>query len=135
MEGGEIERRILDIEKRLSILESSIKAAPSVAVEKTPSVLEEKLPALVDDMGTQDLVLIALRLRNALTKEEIKKTLGDWGKAYGDWFTGGNFRSRLIGRGLVKLEDKKKNDQDAFSLTKKGEKVVDELIANISQEQ
>lgn len=33
--------------------------------------------------------MISLRLHQKQTKAEIKQTLGDWGKAFGNWFEGG----------------------------------------------
>jgi hypothetical protein len=33
--------------------------------------------------------VISLRLQQKQTKAEIKQTLEDWGKAFGNWFEGG----------------------------------------------
>lgn len=123
---SDIEKAVRDLQKRVTALEQAIHTSPNVTV----SGLEQRLAGKVDEMGTQELILIALRLKPKQSKDKIKLRLSDWGKAYGSWFEGGNFSGRLIKKGLVKKDDSS-NADDLFTLTKKGEIEADNLIAKI----
>jgi hypothetical protein len=82
-------------------------------------------------MGTQDLIMIALRQKPKQTKAQIREALNDWGKAYGSWFEGGNFSGRLVNKGLVKKDGATGAGEDVFSLTKKGEMEADGLMSKL----
>lgn len=70
--------------------------------EKAAAGFEQALVEKIDEIGTKDLVLIALLQKPKQTKAEIRAMLADWGKAFGTWFEGGNFSGRLVKSGLVK---------------------------------
>lgn len=133
---SELENRIVDLERRLSKLEAAV--AEGVGQQQfLPTTrsnnLEVKLVENSDKMNTQELIIISLKLNGRQTKEEIKKTLQDWGKVYGNWFDGGNFNGRLVKKNIVRREDDKgPNNEDLFSLTKRGEMLADELIAKVN---
>jgi hypothetical protein len=118
---SEFEKRLADLEKRVSILEQNIN-------NQRPANFLQDIITKIDEIGTQDLVILALKEKPNSTKSEIKNTLSDWGKSYGNWFEGGNFSGRLIKKGLVKKADKNEKGEDRFLLTKKGEKRADDLL-------
>lgn len=125
---SDLEKAVHDLQKRVASLEQAVYGNPK-AVSRG---LEQRLAEKVDSIGTQDLILVAFRLKKPKqTKEEIKSILSDWGKAYGSWFEGGNFSGRLVKKGLVKKDGQNASDEDLFSLTKKGELEADGLISNL----
>ena len=124
---GELESRIRDIESRLSKLEAALLGTQSVTPRS--SDLEAKLVENAEKLNTQEMIIISLKLHGKQTKEQIKTTLRDWGKVYGNWFEGGNFNGRLVKKNIVKKEDKDEKNEDSFSLTKRGDMLADELIA------
>ena len=124
---GELESRIRDIESRLSKLEAALLGTQSVTPRS--SDLEAKLVENAEKLNTQEMIIISLKLHGKQTKEQIKTTLRDWGKVYGNWFEGGNFNGRLVKKNIVKKEDKNEKNEDSFSLTKRGDMLADELIA------
>lgn len=76
------------------------------------------------------MIIISLKLNGKQSKEQIKNTLQDWGKVYGNWFEGGNFNGRLVKKNIVKKEEARdEKNEDLFSLTKRGEMMAEELIA------
>ncbi|HVX02148.1 MAG TPA: hypothetical protein VHA09_03260 [Nitrososphaera sp.] len=94
--------------------------------------LEQRIVEKVDDIGTQDLVLVALMQKPKQSKAQIRQMLDDWGKAYGSWFDGGNFSGRLVKAGLVKKDGSSDTGEDLFSLTKKGEMESRNLVSKLS---
>jgi hypothetical protein len=124
---SDLEKTIRDLQKRVASLEQAIYKSSTTSTRG----LEKRLVEKVDEMGTQELIMIALRLKEKQSKEEIKAVLSDWGKAYGSWFEGGNFSGRLIKKGFVKKDGQSSSGEDLFSLTKKGEIDTDNLISNL----
>ncbi len=116
----EFEKRLADLEKRVSALERNM--------NKRQSNFSQDIITKIDEIGTQDLVILALKEKPNSTKSEIKNILSDWGKSYGNWFEGGNFSGRLIKKGLVRKAGKNEKGEDKFLLTKKGEKRADDLL-------
>jgi hypothetical protein len=124
----ELESRISDIERRLSKLEAALQGTRSTALQS--SALEAKLVQNAEKLKTQEMIIVSLKLNGKQSKEQIKKTLQDWGKVYGNWFEGGNFNGRLVKKNIVKKEEaKNEKNEDLFSLTKRGEMMAEELIA------
>jgi hypothetical protein len=124
----ELESRISDIERRLSKLEAALQGTRSTALQS--SDLEAKLVQNAEKLKTQEMIIVSLKLNGKQSKEQIKKTLQDWGKVYGNWFEGGNFNGRLVKKNIVKKEEaKNEKNEDLFSLTKRGEMMAEELIA------
>lgn len=124
---SDLEKTIRDLQKRVASLEQAIYKIPT----RSTYGIEQRIAEKVDEMGTQELIIIALRLKEKQNKEEIKDVLSDWGKAYGSWFEGGNFSGRLIKKGLVKKDNLIGSGEDLFSLTKKGEIDADNLISKL----
>jgi hypothetical protein len=124
---GELESRISDIERRLSKLEAALIGTQSVTPRSND--LEAKLVENAEKLKTQEMIIISLKIHGKQTKEQIKTTLQDWGKVYGNWFEGGNFNGRLVKKNIVKKEDKNEKNEESFSLTKRGDMLADELIA------
>lgn len=115
------------MEKRIARLEQAVYG-------KDPAVkggFEHLLVEKIEDTGTQDLILLALRIKPKQTKAEVKAVLQDWGKAFGSWFDGGNFSGRLVKSGLVKKDGANDKGEEVFALTKKGEMEADELAKKI----
>jgi hypothetical protein len=128
LEREELEKRIHDIERRLSNLEAALGGNQ---VQTKPDGLEAKIVENADKINTQEMIVISLKLNGRQTKEQIKSTLQDWGKVYGNWFEGGNFNGRLVKKNIVRKDDKNEKNEDLFSLTKAGEMQAEELITKV----
>lgn len=121
------------LEKRIERLEKAVfntKSKPTI--EKT-NYLEPILVKHVNSIKTQHLVVLSLKLNKTQTKNDIKKTLQDWGKVFGSWFDGGNFNNRLLKTNIVKIIEKNKKDNYIFSLTQKGNLEADKFIGKIQK--
>jgi hypothetical protein len=123
----DLENAIRDLQKRVASLEQAVYKSPQPSTRG----LEQRIAEKVDKIGTQDLIAVTLRLQPKQTKDQIKTVLSDWGKAYGNWFEGGNFSGRLVKKGLVKKDGRSDAGDDLFSLTKKGEIEADNLITTL----
>ena len=125
-----LEKRFHKLEERVSKIEKVLFKEGSVS--KAVGI-EKLIVENVEDISTQHLVVIALKLKPKQTRQEIKKMLEDWGKVVGDWFKGGNMNNRLVKMSIVKRGDVNEKNDDLFSLTKKGELLADELIEKLKR--
>jgi hypothetical protein len=125
-----IEERLTSLEKRIQKLEDSFSTMGSGSARK-PQNIEARVVSKIEEIETQILVIIALRLKPRQTKAQVKSMLQDWGAKVGSWFDGGNLNTRMVNNGIVKKEETDKGV--LFSLTKKGEFMADEMISKISQ--
>ena len=125
-----LEKRFHKLEERVSKIEKVLFKEGSVS--KAVGI-EKLIVENVEDISTQHLVVIALKLKPKQTRKEIKKILEDWGKVVGDWFKGGNMNNRLVKMSIVKRDDVNEKNDDLFSLTKKGELLADELIEKLKR--
>ena len=125
-----IEERIERLEKRVQKLEDSLVARNTTASSK-PHNIESLIIANVRKIETQDLVVLALKLRPKQTKAQVKTIIEEWGARVGNWFQGGNLNTRMVKKHIVSKEETK--DGVMFSLTKKGEFRADKLINEIEQ--
>lgn len=124
---SDLEKTVADLEKRLARLEQAVYGRKDAGLARG---FEQQLVQKIEDVGTQDLILLALQIKPKQTKAEIRTVLADWGKAFGSWFDGGNFSGRLVKSGLVK-KDGESDGEETFSLTKKGELEADTLAKKI----
>jgi hypothetical protein len=124
---SDLEKTVADLEKRIARLEQAAYGREPAAARGFEQMLVER----IEDMGTQDLILLALLIRPKQTKAEIRAVLQDWGKAFGSWFDGGNFSGRLVKSGLVKKDGANDKGEEVFALTKKGAMEADELAKKI----
>ena len=124
---SDLEKTVQDLEKRVSRLEQAFYGRKENAATGFEQALVEK----IDEIGTQDLILLALLRKPKQTKAEIRAVLADWGKAFGTWFEGGNFSGRLIKSGLVKKDGENDKGEEVFALSKKGEMEADALAKKI----
>jgi hypothetical protein len=124
-----LEKTVADLEKRLARLEQAVYGNKEDAAGMAKG-LEQKIVENIEKLGTQDLILLALKMRPSQTKAQIRAVLADWGKAFGSWFEGGNFSGRLVKSGLVR-KDGQSDGEDTFSLTKKGEMEASALADEI----
>ena len=131
MDAAALESRIGDIEHRLSKLEEILQGERQSQTTRS-NELEQRLVENADKMNTQEMIIISLRVSGKQTKEQVKTTLQDWGKVYGNWFDGGNFNGRLVRKNIVKKEGKNGKNEDLFSLTKRGEMLAGELITKVT---
>jgi hypothetical protein len=129
LDNAELEKRISELEARVSKLEGLAATSPG---QTTHNDVEDALIDMIDDIGIQNLIILSLRLKGPATREQIRQTLDNWGKAYGSWFRGGNFNARLVDKGIVKLNSTTDNGGEIYALTKKGERVADQLTAEIT---
>ena len=134
MDSDELEKKIVSIEARLSKLEDAILHGNPTASQTRADGLEARLIERAGKTKTQEMILISLRIKDKQTREQIKKTLQDWGKVYGNWFDGGNFNGRLLKKNIVRKDGKDGSNDETFSLTKRGEFLADELIAKVRRD-
>ncbi len=127
------ENKPLSLEERVARLEKIV-LSEEYSSKKGGNV-EKLVIDHIDDVSTQHLVVIALFLKSKKTKQEIKKTLQDWGKAVGNWFQGGNMNNRLLNEGIIRKDGINDKKEDLFSLTGKGENVAKKLIEKIKSKQ
>jgi len=123
-----LEKRFQRLEERVSRIEKLLSKGN---IAPKTSGIEKLIVENVEDISTQHLVVITLKLKSKQTRQEIKKTLEDWGKVVGDWFKGGNMNNRLIKMSIVKRDGVNEKNDELFLLTKKGELLADELIEKI----
>jgi hypothetical protein len=128
LDSSNLEKVVLDLQKRVTSLEQAVYGSGSKPAGRG---LEQRIVEKVDDIGTQDLILVALMLAPKQSKTQIRQVLSDWGKAFGSWFEGGNFSGRLVKAGLVKKDGASDTGEDLFSLTKKGEMEADSLVSKL----
>jgi len=128
LDSSNLEKVVLDLQKRVTSLEQAVYGSGSKPARRG---LEQRIVEKVDDIGTQDLILVALMLAPKQSKTQIRQVLSDWGKAFGSWFEGGNFSGRLVKAGLVKKDGASDAGEDLFSLTKKGEMEADSLVSKL----
>lgn len=127
-----LEKAVSDLQKRVASLEQAVYGSTGGNGQKAATRgLEQRIVEKVDDIGTQDLVLVALMQKPKQSKAQIRQILDDWGKAYGSWFEGGNFSGRLVKAGLVKKDGASDAGDDLFSLTKKGEMESASLVSKL----
>lgn len=119
-----------EIQSLKKIMENSLQSKSSVNNNLLPSstISEEKLVKKIDDISPQHLIVIALRTYKKLTKTEIQQRLRIWGKDFGNWFQGGNLNNRLINKSIIIVIRKNSDNDDVYSLSKKGESMADEYI-------
>jgi hypothetical protein len=134
LDSSNLEKVVLDLQKRVTSLEQAVygDSGNNNSSSKTVSRgLEQRIVEKVDDIGTQDLILVALMQNPKQSKAQIRQVLNDWGKAYGSWFEGGNFSGRLVKAGLVKKDGASDAGEELFSLTKKGEMEAGNLVSKL----
>ncbi len=127
-----LEERIESLEKRIQKLEDII-AGNRIPTSKSgkSSDIESMVVSHIDEIGIQDLVVVALKLKPSQTKPEIKQMLIDLGKKVGVWFEGGNFNGRLVKKSIIKKDGVNENNEDVFVLTKRGELLAQEILDKI----
>lgn len=130
---NDFENRLKSLENKVSKLENIIYSKPFpkklTNVAKTEKILIEQ----IKHISITHLVVISLKWNQKQTREEIKKTLEDWGKVVGNWFSGGNLNNRLVKINIVKRDGTNEKNYDIFSLTKKGELLANQLIKKITE--
>ncbi|UVS70272.1 hypothetical protein [Nitrososphaera viennensis] len=131
MDSSNLEKVVLDLQKRVASLEQAVYGNSSDSSKTVTRGLEQRIVEKVDDIGTQDLILVALMQKPKQSKAQIRQVLNDWGKAYGSWFDGGNFSGRLVKAGLVKKDGSSDAGEELFSLTKKGEMEAGNLVSKL----
>lgn len=122
-----LEDRVKQLEDRVAKLEGLSKGKKPTSASRKTSEIEGLLVAKIEEIGTQDLIVIALRLKPKQTKAELKAMLENWGKAVGNWFQGGNFNTRLLKKSIVKKVGVDEKGDDSYSLTMKGENLAQKL--------
>ena len=132
LDSSDLENVISDLQKRVASLEQALFGGNG-SLKNSIRSLEQRVVENVDSIGTQDLILIALMQKPRQSKTQIRQALGDWGKAYGSWFDGGNFSGRLVKSGLVKKDGSGDEGEELFSLTKKGEMEAVNLVSSLPQ--
>ena len=125
----EITKKLQHVEERLSKLENAVFLNSFVSTKD----IEISIIKKIDELKTQHLIVVALKLKGSQTRDELKKSLQDWGKVFGSWFSGGNFTGRLLKTSIIKTVEKNEAGKDVFSLTKKGIILADDLIKNIEK--
>ncbi|MGI0013186.1 MAG: hypothetical protein ACREBU_07065, partial [Nitrososphaera sp.] len=96
-----LEKQVTSLTHRIHDLEQLVPAIKSAGKQSSESEDERVIVENMNGKYVQDSVTFALLLKGQQSREQIKKTLGDWGIPYGSWFNGGNMKNRLINMGLV----------------------------------
>lgn len=130
----ELENKFHALEKRISKIEKNLFEKGEHLVPQTIGKIERFMIENIEKISIPDLILISLKQNKKQTREEIKKTLEDWGKIVGDWFTGGNLNNRLVKTNLVTRDDGIEGKEDTFSLKKKGNILAEKLIDKLSKQ-
>lgn len=128
----DIVTRLESLERRISILEDKISHGDSFTLPVSKSSIEEEnIVSKIDSIGTQTLVVIALKLFPGMSKLMVMEKLTDWGKTFGIWFKGGNLNNRLIKKGIVKVDRTERGEDAKYYLTKKGELMANSLLEKV----
>ncbi|MEX0594859.1 MAG: hypothetical protein WD512_00030 [Candidatus Paceibacterota bacterium] len=126
------EVKLKDLEQRVSRLEKDIMSISSKDRIKIRSDdFERKLSDKIDNVGIQNLVIIALKIKPKQTKTELTNLLLSWGtkKTVKGWFKGGNFKQRLLDNGIIMKDGENDENEGFFSLTKvKGNQMAKSLF-------
>ncbi|MCH8914946.1 MAG: hypothetical protein IIA82_03760 [Thaumarchaeota archaeon] len=120
---NKLKERIESLEKRVTGLED-----PSSPNLTTHNSLESKILEKIDDIGIQNLVLLALRIKPKQSRSNLKIKLESWQKPVGSWFRGGNFKNRLLTPSQIIRDGINDKKEDLYSLGSKGIKTVKKLI-------
>lgn len=126
-----VEDRLLNLEEKVSRMEKQLK---NIVEDKPRNQInlgsfEKKLSEKLDDISTQDLVLICLKLKQKQTRLQIENTIENWGKPSHTWFQHSHFKVRLKDRGFIMKDGKDEKGKDLFSLTQvKGVKTANKLF-------
>ena len=118
-----LEKRIESLEKRVEQLEN-----PSNHTSNPYGILESKILTKIDDIGIQNLILLALRLKSKQSRNDLKMKLESWEKPVGSWFGGGNFKNRLLIPNQIIRDGINDEKEEVYSLGNKGVKTVKKLI-------
>jgi hypothetical protein len=119
----ELKKRLDSLEKRVEQLEN-----PSESRLTLGNSLETKIVENIDDIGIQNLVLLALRLKSKQSRNDLKTKLESWQKPVGSWFSGGNFKNRLLAPNQIIQDGVNEKKENLYSLGSKGTKTVKKLI-------
>jgi len=130
------EKRIQDLEKRIVILESRVSKlenSGTLSSQTSSNSILTKLTDKFDEIGQQNIVIIALKINPRQTEEQLISIIEGWGIPIKKWFQTTNFQNRLVKKGLVNTVGKNDDEKEIFSLTEvKGNKFADELIKKYS---
>ena len=120
---NELNKRLESLEKRIFQLENP--SNPSLTTENS---FELKILEKIDDIGIQNLILFALRIKSKQSRNDLKLKLESWHKPVGSWFQGGNFKNRLLTPSQIIRDGINSENEDVYSLGSKGTKTVKKLI-------
>lgn len=131
-----LEKRITKLEKRITKLEKS-KVGSQHKRGFTSSGAASVISSNIGKFGVQKVVILALYYKSKQTKDEIMDNVKKWGatKKMLNWFTGGNFKQRLIDEGIVFEDGQNKDGKILYSLTKgKGYTKSKEIIQKFEKQ-
>jgi len=130
---GSAEYKKLNLEERLEILEEAVKVIldSKKRADAQPDQNEQDITPLLDKVETKDAIIICFRKMGSQTKERLQENLRKWGIPFGSWFTGGNFKNRLLDEGILVHEGKDENGKTIYTLSIRGRKLAHELISKI----
>ena len=117
-----LEERITSLEERITSLEERINNELTVS-SNSLDAFEQALIEKIEQISIPSLIMLSLFLNREQTRLEIQRTLTNWGRAYGNWFRGGNFNNRLIKKSFVHSTTNNK-----YQLTKKGQVETKKMI-------
>lgn len=119
----ELKKRLESLEKRVEQLEN-----PANQILNSSNSFESKILIKIDDIGIQNLILLALRIKSKQSRNDLKSKLVSWNKPVGIWFRGGNFKNRLLTPHLIIRDGTNDTKEDLYSLGSQGIKTVKNLI-------
>jgi len=126
-----LEKKIVDLEERILKIEKQIKKiiGGNLGNKKELGSFKTKLAENLDNIGTQDLVIICLKLEQKQSKSQLEDTIKKWGKPSSSWFKSNNFKARLKDKGFIMKDGENEKNEEVFSLTQvKGVKTANKLF-------
>ena len=133
----EFEKKLESLEKKMNArmdrLEAMLSGAGSThSIEKqSRETTDDVIAKNVNGKFVKNAILFALLEEDRQSKTQIQKKLERLGVPYGSWFTGGNFKQRLVRTGIVVEDGKNENGEQLFSLSIRGKTITKEMFEAI----
>ena len=130
-----LKKLVENLVKRVETLEQVKRSEKSSSTNS--SKLQKLMTEQISSLKPQDLVVQILYAKPKQTKAEIQNKFQSLGatKKMINWFSGGNFRQRLMNKGFVFEDGKNESGKNLYSLTEgkgvqKALSIIEKLQSN-----